>query len=264
MKNKLLEVSSDRLKGYKKQKRVNGNINVIEIKIDDDNSGFEKGRYFVINFDYNNIGQDYPIMIDEIKKCLKKLVKSAKKILVVGLGNKDVICDSLGTKTVSKLLLAADTVVQVMGLLPNVFGVTGIESYDIILGVIKQVKPDVVICIDTLSASNYDSLFGSVQISDTSITPGSGVGNSRKKLSKETLKLPVIVFGIPMLISLKNLVNSFSENSKNVDERGMWLAPKDIDFAVEEFSYIFAKSINEYFYPEFSSEEIEKYVKGIF
>lgn len=271
MKNTLIESSLESKGCIRKNIKINDRVTLskIEIKNDIEKTGFEDGSYRLFNFDYDNLYMDYNDIIKGIKESLKDFCGNAKKILIVGLGNKEVVCDSLGSKTVNKLLLLSDkndfnTKNIVKGLIPNVLGVTGIESYDIIVGVVKQINPDLIICIDTLTANSYDSLFKSIQISNTAITPGSGVKNARKKISKETIGKPVLVFGIPMLISLKNLVKSFGDTKKQINEDNVWLSPKDVDFAVEEFSYIFAKSINEFFYPELESSEIEKYIKGIF
>ena len=269
MKNALLEVSQEKEGITKKEFKINNRVSLRKIEIESNSIGFEAGSYRVINFDYSNLYKDYKIITEQVKICLNEFLENAKKILVVGLGNKEVVCDSLGAKCINKILLLSEdnefkTKNIVNGLLPNVIGVTGIESFDIIMGVTKQINPDLIICIDTLSATCYENLFNSIQISNTSITPGSGVKNPRKTLSRETLKRPLIVMGIPMLISVKNLINSYSKDIDDIKDQNVWLSPKDVDFAVEEFSYIFSKSINEIFYPEIKSSQIEKYIKGIF
>lgn len=273
MKNKLLETSQQSIDGFKREDiNLSARVTLSKIEIEPEiekKIGYENGSYRLFNFDYNQLYKDYNLIIKEIKNSLNELVSNPKKVLVVGLGNEGIVCDSLGARTVNKLLLLSEnnefkTHTIINGLIPNVLGVTGIESFDIIMGVTKQINPDLIICIDTLSANRYESLFKSIQISNTTITPGSGVKNARKKLSKDSLGKPIIVFGIPMLISLSNLVNSFVDTNIKIKNEEVWLSPKDVDFAVEEFSYIISKSINEYFYPEIKANQIEKMVKGIF
>ncbi|MBQ7308350.1 MAG: GPR endopeptidase [Clostridia bacterium] len=270
MKNCLIETSKESSVHKKSEQQINERVKLSKIEVKENmNSTFESGSYRVINFDYDFLYKDYRVIIEQVKNCLKEFCKDVKKVLVVGLGNKEVVCDSLGSRTVDKILLLGkdndfETNTIINGILPNVAGVTGIESFDIVVGVSKQINPDLIICIDTLSAGIYENLFNSIQISNTSIVPGSGVKNPRKVLSEKTLGKPILIMGIPMLISVKNLLNSFVENDVNLKEENVWLSPKDVDFAVQEFSYILSKSINEFFYPEIKSSQIEKYIKGIF
>jgi spore protease len=90
---------------------------------------------------------------------------------------------------------------------PNVIGVTGIDSYEIIENVIKEIKPDFIICIDSLCAMNIERLNKTIQITSSGITPGSGIGNTKKELSKDTLKIPTIAVGIPSVVNTSVIVS---------------------------------------------------------
>ena len=271
MKNKLLETYSDKTYSTNREK-ITSRIELV--RIDNKDNNIKNESYRILNFKYEYLFKDYKILIREMKNQFGELLKDMKelkKVLVVGLGNKEIVCDSLGAKVVNKLLLLDDkneykTNCVINGIIPNVLGITGIPSFDIIAGVTNQIKPDLVICIDSLSASIYDNLFQSIQISNGSITAGSGVKNlTNKTISQKTLKTPVLILGIPTLISLENIINSLCEcENQNFKNNDVWLSPKDVDFAIEEFSYIFSKSLNEFFYPEIQPKDIEIMVKGIF
>ncbi|EIT85234.1 germination protease [Fictibacillus macauensis ZFHKF-1] len=138
-------------------------------------------------------------------------IKEEDTCLIVGLGNWNVTPDALGPDVVENLLitkhlfdLSPENVQEgfrpVCAIAPGVMGLTGIETSDIIDGVIKKVKPDFVIAIDALASRSLERLNTTIQISDSGIHPGSGVGNKRKELSKETLGIPVIAIGIPTVV----------------------------------------------------------------
>lgn len=138
--------------------------------------------------------------------------------LVVGLGNWNVTPDALGPMVCENLLvtrhlyeLQPESVAEgyrpVSALAPGVMGLTGIETSDIIMGVIEKVKPDFVIAIDALAARSIERVNSTIQISDTGIHPGSGVGNKRKELSKETLGIPVIAVGVPTVVDAVSITS---------------------------------------------------------
>lgn len=141
-----------------------------------------------------------------------------KKALVVGLGNWNVTPDALGPMVVENLLvtrhlyqLAPETVGEgyreVSALSPGVLGITGIETSEIVFGVVEKSKPDFVICIDALASRALHRVNTTIQISDTGIHPGSGVGNKRKAIDKNTLGIPVIAIGVPTVVFASTIVN---------------------------------------------------------
>lgn len=278
MKNKLIECGDyENITGFKKENlEISKDILCTNIEIDSDyasrKTGYEKGNYHLINFNYDKISFLETKLIKILKDILKNYSDIKGDVLLVGLGNKDIVCDSLGHNVLKNIFIGQDefnTKIKLKSLEPSVLGKTGIESFDIIKGVVNQIKPNMIIVIDTLAAGDFSRLFKSIQISNTSITPGSGVDNARKKISKNTLGIPVIVIGIPMLISVENLIEPLGLNLASQEEKrlfevykSLWVSPKDVDFAVKEFSYIISTAINESFYKEFNSQELAKLVRA--
>ena len=147
-----------------------------------------------------------------------------RSILVVGLGNRDVTADSLGPCTIDNLFITrhiireygrqayrASKIHQISALVPGVMAKTGMETAEIIKGVIKETTPDIVIVIDALAARSTRRLNRTVQITDTGIHPGSGVGNHRNALTQESLGVPVIAIGIPMVVDAGTIVSDALE-----------------------------------------------------
>jgi spore protease len=159
------------------------------------------------------------VFAKEFSTFLKKLnIPEDASCLVVGLGNEHVTPDALGPLTVENLLITrhlfhlqpesvADGFRSVSAIAPGVMGMTGIETSDIIRGIVEKAKPDFVIAIDALAARSLERVNATIQISDTGIHPGSGVGNKRKELSKETLGIPVIAIGVPTVVDAVSITS---------------------------------------------------------
>ncbi|WP_017728420.1 GPR endopeptidase [Halalkalibacterium ligniniphilum] len=159
------------------------------------------------------------VFANEFFQFLNELgIQQESSCLVVGLGNWNVTPDALGPITVENLLvtrhlfqLAPEQVQEgfrsVSAIAPGVMGLTGIETSDVILGIIEKAKPDFVIAIDALASRSIERVNATIQISDTGIHPGSGVGNKRKELSKETLGIPVIAIGIPTVVDAVSITS---------------------------------------------------------
>ncbi|MED4122516.1 GPR endopeptidase [Halalkalibacterium halodurans] len=169
--------------------------------------------------------------------------------LVVGLGNWNVTPDALGPMTVENLLvtrhlftLAPEEVGEgfrpVSAIAPGVMGVTGIETSDVIYGIIEQTKPDFVIAVDALASRSIERVNATIQVSDTGIHPGSGVGNKRKELSKETLGIPVIAVGIPTVVdavtitsdAIDYVLKHFGRELREGEKPSRALAPAGMTF----------------------------------
>ena len=223
-------------------------------------------------------------MSEELKKLINKHVGKTDEILIVGLGNEYSTPDSLGPKVVREVdvtrhifkylpQFVEDGDREVSAIAPGVLGVTGIETQEILKGIVDNVKPKLIIAIDSLASKSIDRISSSVQLSDTGIIPGAGVGNKRRELSKETLGVPVIGVGIPTVVELATLVsdgidifiktlqekaesndylNKLKENDKyeevkealNVGEYNMIVTPKEIDDLIENMKNIVARGIN--------------------
>ena len=143
-------------------------------------------------------------------------IKKDDTCLIIGLGNRNIISDALGSYTLKNIIVTRHLYLindydkdyrNVSILEPSVLGVTGIDSFEIINNVIKDIKPDFIICIDSLCANNIERLNKTIQITSSGITPGSGIGNNRKEISQDTLGIPVIAIGVPTVLYSSVIVN---------------------------------------------------------
>lgn len=243
----IVEQLNDKIdnQGIKKEERTYENISVLDICLDQDSCNFfnkKAGRYITISFedvtDVTNRTNLELVLQKEIKNLLHKLnIDDDASCLIVGLGNNDSTPDALGPKVANSILVTRhlfelDGVVvekgyrNVSSFVPGVMGTTGIEASDIILGIIEKIKPNFVLVVDALASSSVDRVNKTIQMTDTGIHPGSGVGNSRKELSKETLGIPVIAIGVPTVVdavtivsdTISFLMKNYSYNIKNVNK----------------------------------------------
>jgi spore protease len=195
------------------------------------------------------------------KELLKKYrINKDDNVLVVGIGNEGMTADALGAKTLRFLEITEHFYKEgimergkgrlscIAGFVP---GVTGITSFDVIKGVAEQVEPSVIIAVDTLATRYADRLARVIQISDSGITPGSGVGNARRSLDALSLGVPVIAVGVPFVIYAKNIAiaeaERSAENEKASEEKfnDLVLTPKDVDLSVDAYARIIAAGINQ-------------------
>ena len=160
----------------------------------------------VITIRFNEINKRLEsIFKKELSFFLKQENLLNKKVLVVGLGNSNVTSDSLGIKVVNNIDVKEN---KVYALKPSVKGLTGIDTFDIINGVVKEINVDYLILIDSLKTSNLLNLNKIIEITNTYIKPGSGVNSKNKKISKETINKKIIVIGVPTVINIDNLLVS--------------------------------------------------------
>ena len=208
-----------------KVKDINDNIKVTTTYVDDDLSKSllrKIGTYITIEFeDITNYEDRVEVsnqLCIEIRNILNDLnIKDKDKCLIIGLGNANSTADSLGPKVVDKVLVTRhlfelNTLVKegircVSAISPGVMASTGIETLDIIHSLVAKIKPDFIIVIDSLASLSIDRLNKTIQITDTGINPGSGVGNNRKEISKDNLGIPVIAVGVPTVVYSSIIVN---------------------------------------------------------
>lgn len=143
------------------------------------------------------------------------LPSSAHSFLIVGLGNANMTADALGPLTIEKMAQSGMASYTSM-IVPGVFAQTGMESCEIIQGIVQQTSPDCIITIDALAARSAFRLGTTVQLTDTGIRPGSGVGNARKGITKENMKIPVIAIGIPTVVSAVAIVSDAMDSLKQI------------------------------------------------
>lgn len=228
----------------------------------------------------------------ELSKFLKTLLKKEKgdySVLVVGLGNRQVTPDALGPyvadnlnvtrhiiKEYGKYAMGEEKVHLVSAVVPGVTGQTGMETVEIVKGIVQETKPDFIVAIDALAARNSKRLNRTIQIADTGIHPGSGVGNQRNAINRETVGVPVIAIGVPTVVDAATIVNDAMENLLAALEssemlkgvgvvmqgysaaekyelvkeliaphlNGMFVTPKDIDDTVKRISYTISEALN--------------------
>lgn len=218
---------------------------------------------------------------------LKKILNIGEKnpVLTVGLGNKHITADSIGPKSIEKLLVTRhikeimpeeidESVRAVSAITPGVMAFTGIETSEIIKGVTEKIKPDLIIAVDALAARSMERLGKTIQIADTGINPGSGVGNNRKEISKQTLGVRVIAIGVPMVVDAMTVAID-CVSSLGVEDReraiacyqnlepgstDMVVTPKDVDSLSERCSRIIANGINLALQSAMTRDDIDRYI----
>ena len=267
------------------------------------------GNYITIDVpNLNNTDED---LKDEISKTLAKEIKAMglnqphTKTLIIGLGNWNISPDALGPKVVERVLVTRqyfvnynkesdESMANVSAISPGVMGMTGIESIDIIKGIIDKIKPDLLIAVDALASRKMDRISTTIQLSDAGISPGSGVGNKKMALNKETLGIPVLSIGIPTVVnaativndSLNLIINSLKETAEvgkefysllhelsqedkyNLIEEVLnpfmantIVTPKDIDVIIDDLSIVIANGLNIALHPGIDLKDVNRYLR---
>lgn len=179
------------------------------------------GRYITIEFpditDYDNSEQIKTIFSEELSKLLETIyIDDDSTCLVIGLGNEKVAPDAVGPLTITKTIVTNHLYVygqlekgfrRVWAISPGVMGETGMETSDLIKGIVDIIKPDFVITVDALASGSIERVNKTIQMTDAGINPGSGIGNKRKEISKETVGVPVIAIGVPTVVDAASIVS---------------------------------------------------------
>ncbi len=202
--------------------------------------GKKEGYYYNLdNIDYFNKDKEIIKILSIIINDVLASVNKLKSILVIGLGNSFITPDSLGPLVINKIevnnYFEDNPNIRLSAISPGTMGQTGMESSDITLAIIKMLKPDLVIIIDALACVSLDRMCHSIQASTAGINPGSGVGNHRKELSKDTLGVDVLAIGVPTVCDLNSLIDIGDD---------YFITPNNIDEAMDILSYIISKAIN--------------------
>ncbi|WP_186576461.1 GPR endopeptidase [Aquibacillus kalidii] len=247
------------IKGVTIKEKNEGNINISYVQIDETGAkSLDKkaGNYITIHSEGVK-KQDTKLQEQTAKVLAKELVEMLKqsnlpddaKCLVVGLGNWNVTPDALGPMTAEKILVTShlfklqpqyveEGYRPVSAMTPGVMGLTGIETSDIIFGIVEKTKPDFVIAVDALASRSIERVNATIQLSDSGIHPGSGVGNKRKELSKDTLGIPVIALGVPTVVdavtitsdTIDFLLKHFGREWNERDKPSKALTPAGMNF----------------------------------
>ncbi len=287
------------LKGVRfKEETIHKNLTISTVVIETENGAKAmekpKGTYITIEArDMNEEDESYHREISEqLAKVIKQLIGTKKEdlsVLVVGLGNRAVTPDALGPRVVDNLYITRHIIREygnyafgrkhvnrISSIVPGVMAQTGMETMEIVNGVVKETRPDVVIAIDALAARNTKRLNRTIQVTDTGINPGSGVGNHRHALNEKSIGVPVVAIGIPTVVDAATIVNdtmynlimamnqdrdlrTIGHSLGNLNEaekyelirellspnlNTMFVTPKDIDESVKRLSYTISEALN--------------------
>lgn len=235
------------------------------------------GNYITIEApELQNKDEDYHSEVSEIiTNELERLVPDAAKdkdVLVIGLGNREATPDALGPLVVDNLFVTRHLVKEcgkkmksLSAIAPGVMGQTGMESSEILKGLVKQIKPSLVIVVDALAARSTTRLNTTVQLTDTGISPGAGIGNNRQEISKQSLGVDVIALGVPTVVDAGTIVRDRMETAlrkqgykpEEIEAflyqieadriENMFVTPKNVDEAVKSMSYTISEAINKAF-----------------
>ena len=275
-------------------KEIDPNLKVTKVDITNQNGeqaiGKPIGTYITIDIQKLRLAEEAEIqksaeiLSEELKEIINKHIESKDDILVVGLGNIYVTPDSLGPKVINDIDVTRHIIKYlpqyidensrpVSAISPGVLGTTGIETLEILEGVVKEIKPKLLIVIDALASRSIERISSTIQLSDTGIVPGAGVGNTRKELTEETLGVPVIAIGIPTVVeaatiaadSLDLFIQKIQEQAKSNDflnklqeedkyemikevlapnDYNFIVTPKEIDELIENMKDVVARGIN--------------------
>jgi spore protease len=212
------------IKNSKSQNKIYDNIKITNITLNKKDAELiskKPGTYITIEFedatDETNISNLTKVVTKELKALFKRMkIKNIDTCLIIGLGNQESTPDSLGPIVANQIIVTRHLFLlndvdenyrSVASFIPNVTGTTGIETADLIESITKQINPDFIIVIDALASSSIERVNKTIQISNTGIQPGSGIGNSRKEISFETLNIPVIAIGIPTVVDAVSVVS---------------------------------------------------------
>lgn len=309
-----LKQKKEHISGVKKETEELNGINITRVVIDSLEGakalGKPQGRYVTI--EAPTLRNNNKEIEEEVIKVFtqefftfleKNKLDQKKSVLVIGLGNWNVTPDALGPLVVENILvtrhykelmpeLLNGSFREVSAIAPGVLGITGIETSDIVNGVIKQVEPDFIIAIDALAALSLERVNTTIQISDTGIRPGSGVGNKRKALNRETLGIPVIAIGVPTVVDASTIAHdvleytiSYLENQSkeknnyfglvgtlSYEEKhalirealtplgqNLIVTPKEVDEFVENIANIIASGLNQGLHQEINGKNVNVY-----
>lgn len=307
------EKHNEEVPGVEVEKEEKEDYTVTRVKILDetgaDNLGKPKGIYITI--EVPKLKQTDQDLKDTISKLLAKEIKGIgkndenTKTLIVGLGNWNITSDALGPKVVDRVLVTRqffiaykkdkdETVANVSALSPGVMGLTGIETGEIIKGIVEKTKPDLVIAIDALASRKMERVNTTIQISDTGINPGSGIGNKRIGLTEDYLGVPVLAIGVPTVVDAATMINDTMEliigSMKDAAKVGtefysmleeisqeekydlikevlepympnVVVTPKEIDLIIDDLSIIIANGLNMALHHGIDLQDVNRYIR---
>ncbi len=291
------EIEQTEISGVNSEEEGDDDVRITRVRITSqeaaDKLGKPVGTYITIEAPalLQNDAQICRRTSEAIKNELSALISDINPSLtmVAGLGNSDITPDSIGPKTIRSLLITRHLFAEfsaefteglspVCAVAPGVLGITGIETGEIVKGIIDRVKPNLLIAVDALASRSMHRVSTTVQIANTGISPGSGVGNRRQSLTQQDLGIPVIAIGVPMVVDAISIAadavddileksgthmdenqkyNMISETFRN---NSMIVTPKDIDAIAERISNVLSQGINQALQPNIPIDEINELI----
>ena len=243
--------------------------------------GKPQGRYLTLELDalIRREEDAFPRACKALSTLLRELLPHPNDgpVLIAGLGNRMITPDAIGPQTTDHVIATRHLVAQspaifadwrpVSALAPGVLGQTGVETGEVICGVLDRVRPAAVIAVDALAAGRLSRLLRTVQLADTGITPGAGVGNARAALNKETLGVPVIAVGVPTVVDGATLAHEISSQLGQPDcealddlSQPVMITTRDIDREVADISRMIGYAVNMARHPHLSVADIVLYL----
>lgn len=304
---------SKKIQGVEVSNTKKGEIKITNVKVISDEGeraiGKPKGTYITIDmprlvhYDADAMDNVSEVLAEELSKLIK--LENNMTALVVGLGNWNITPDALGPKVTSRIMVTRhlkelvpnsidERIRPVCALAPGVLGLTGMETSEIIKGVVNKIKPNLIICIDALASRKMERVNSTIQIGTTGISPGSGVGNRRMEISEKTLGIPVIAIGVPTVVDAATMANDtidmvldemirsseqggkFYDMLKSIDKNekqkmireilhpyvgNLMVTPKEVDMIIDSISKIIANGINISLQPALDKEDINKFLQ---
>lgn len=278
-------IEKEKLDGVKQEKKEKNGVVITTITVENEKGekllAKPKGKYITLEVGSFMKNADlFSEKLDVLKDEITALVPKEGTVLVVGLGNEKITPDALGPKCVSLILatrhiskefaksIGFHSLRSVAAAVPGVLGTTGIETAESIEGIVQKVKPCCVIVVDALASRSTERLGTTVQITDTGVSPGSGVGNKRSRIDRFSIGVPVIAIGVPTVVDAATMAaDVLSEAGMNDSEiekllksekqkELMMVTPKEIDNVIERAAGLVAMGINTALQPDIPKEDI--------
>lgn len=275
----LNDIHSKQLEGINLSEEKFNDLKISKVDIQTEEASFKIGKpigvYYTVDIpplkNFVSLNENEIELISQKIKTFLSL--DEKLVLVVGLGNRDITPDSLGPRTISKIISTRHIKLDielndkfhhlnsVAAIAPGVLGQTGIEISEIIKSLVDKIRPNLVIVVDALVSQNINRLGSTIQISNSGISPGSGVMNPRKEISQDILGVPIISIGVPTVVDAKTLVKDMSDE-KESDFKPMIVTPKEIDNIIKNASDILSLIINKTLQNNLSIDEIKSLISS--
>ena len=249
-----------------------------EVTVEDDEGaaaiGRERGRYITVETEKSyEIGEPaFEEIAGLLAGRLKEMLGPCRRVLVLGIGNPNITPDSLGSKAVERLMVTRpmhprpEGFKEVGALATPVFGVSGIESAELAEGLVRVLQPEAVVLIDAMATSRLERLCKTIQLADTGLTPGGGVDNARREISKKTLGVPVLSIWMPTVVDCRALLRHVAEEWEPYGEKlhpyeeSLIAVPRQMELATDVGAKIIAFALNKALHGGLPTEEILKYL----